>query len=105
MIPRSQIVLISCLLLAAAVQGFSGRIDAYFLDVILGIGINVILAVSLNLINGFTGQFSLGHAGFMSVGAYTSALLTTNFGPSLLRYCGGHTWVLFPLALLFRETR
>ena len=37
--------------------------------------IYVILGVSLNLINGFTGQFSLGHAGFMSLGAYASALL------------------------------
>jgi len=36
-------------------------------------GINVILAVSLNVVNGFTGQFSLGHAGFMAVGAYTAA--------------------------------
>jgi branched-chain amino acid transport system permease protein len=39
-------------------------------------GIYVILALSLNLINGFTGQFSLGHAGFMAVGAYVSGLLT-----------------------------
>lgn len=39
-------------------------------------GIYVILAVSMNLINGFIGLFSLGHAGFMAVGAYTSALLT-----------------------------
>ncbi|SKC88816.1 branched-chain amino acid ABC transporter permease [Maledivibacter halophilus] len=39
-------------------------------------GIYVILALSLNLINGFVGLFSLGHAGFMAVGAYTSALLT-----------------------------
>lgn len=38
--------------------------------------INIILAVSLNLINGFTGQFSIGHAGFMAVGAYSSAVLT-----------------------------
>lgn len=38
--------------------------------------INIILAVSLNLINGFTGQFSLGHAGFMSVGAYASVITT-----------------------------
>lgn len=36
--------------------------------------INVILAASLNLINGFTGQFSLGHAGFMAIGAYVSAV-------------------------------
>ncbi|MFL5263234.1 MAG: branched-chain amino acid ABC transporter permease [Anaeromyxobacteraceae bacterium] len=40
-------------------------------------GINVILAVSLNVVNGFTGQFSIGHAGFMAVGAYTAAKITT----------------------------
>ena len=38
--------------------------------------IYIILALSLNLVNGFTGMFSLGHAGFMAIGAYTSALLT-----------------------------
>lgn len=37
------------------------------------VGVNVVLAVSLNVVNGFTGQFSLGHAGFMSVGAYATA--------------------------------
>ena len=39
-------------------------------------GVNVVLAVSLNVVNGFTGQFSLGHAGFMAVGAYTAAKIT-----------------------------
>jgi branched-chain amino acid transport system permease protein len=39
--------------------------------------INMLLAMSLNLVNGYTGQFSLGHAGFMAVGAYTSAYLST----------------------------
>jgi branched-chain amino acid transport system permease protein len=38
------------------------------------------MAVSLNLINGYTGQFSLGHAGFMAVGAYVSAVITNQFG-------------------------
>jgi branched-chain amino acid transport system permease protein len=42
--------------------------------------INIILAVSLNLINGFTGQLSLGHAGFMAVGAYASVIITTFLG-------------------------
>jgi branched-chain amino acid transport system permease protein len=37
------------------------------------VGVNVILAVSLNIVNGMTGQFSIGHAGFMAVGAYMSA--------------------------------
>jgi branched-chain amino acid transport system permease protein len=44
--------------------------------ILVGIGVNVILAVSLNVVNGFTGQFSLGHAGFMAVGAYTAAKVT-----------------------------
>lgn len=43
-------------------------------------GINIIMATSLNLIVGFTGQFSLGHAGFMAVGAYVSAVLTLKLG-------------------------
>jgi branched-chain amino acid transport system permease protein len=43
------------------------------------IGINITLAVSLNIINGHAGQFSLGHAGFMAVGSYTAAWLTTKY--------------------------
>jgi branched-chain amino acid transport system permease protein len=49
--------------------------DAYFLRIVV-ISVNVVLAVSLNVVNGFTGQFSLGHAGFMAVGAYTAAKIT-----------------------------
>ncbi|HEV8431876.1 MAG TPA: branched-chain amino acid ABC transporter permease [Thermoanaerobaculia bacterium] len=49
---------------------------AYYKRVIVLMGINIILAVSLNIINGHAGQFSLGHAGFMAVGAYFSAFLT-----------------------------
>jgi branched-chain amino acid transport system permease protein len=57
-----------------------GIIDSFWeLNIIL-IGINIILSASLNLINGFTGQFSIGHAGFMAVGAYVSAILTTKMG-------------------------
>ncbi len=52
-------------------------INDYIVGRIIYIGIMISLAVSLNLINGFTGQFSLGHAGFMAVGAYTSAVITT----------------------------
>jgi branched-chain amino acid transport system permease protein len=49
----------------------------YFFQILILAGINVILSVSLNLVNGFTGQFSMGHAGFMSVGGYLSAFITT----------------------------
>lgn len=53
------------------------EIDPYVFTIIMYAGINITLAVSLNLVNGFTGQFSMGHAGFMSVGGYTAAFLTT----------------------------
>jgi branched-chain amino acid transport system permease protein len=52
---------------------------AYYNRVILLIGLNITLAVSLNIINGHAGQFSLGHAGFMAVGAYASAFLTVYY--------------------------
>jgi branched-chain amino acid transport system permease protein len=45
------------------------------------VGINIILAVSLNLVNGYMGEFSLAHAGFMAVGAYSSVLLTMKVLP------------------------
>lgn len=58
----------------------TGILDTYIeLNIIL-ICINIILAVGLNLITGFTGQFSLGHAAFMSIGAYTSAIITAKLG-------------------------
>lgn len=55
-------------------------ISPYVLQVLCLAGINITLAVSLNLINGFTGQFSIGHAGFMAIGAYASAFVTVQFG-------------------------
>ncbi|MGI6093717.1 MAG: branched-chain amino acid ABC transporter permease [Negativicutes bacterium] len=51
-------------------------INSYLQTTLATICINIILAVSLNLITGFTGQFSLGHAGFMSIGAYVCAIIT-----------------------------
>jgi len=59
---------------------FADRINPYWLFIFYDIGISIVMAVSLNLINGYTGQFSLGHAGFMAVGAYTSAVITNQFG-------------------------
>jgi len=49
----------------------------YYMQILMFALINIIMTVSLNLINGFTGQFSIGHAGFMCIGAYTSAYFTT----------------------------
>ncbi len=55
---------------------FTGRLSEAEEFILMTAGINVILAVSLNVVNGFTGQFSIGHAGFMAVGAYTAAKIT-----------------------------
>jgi branched-chain amino acid transport system permease protein len=82
--PRPHIFLLLALLVAFGISRFSDQIDPYYLDVVIGIGINIILAVSLNLVNGYTGQFSLGHAGFMSVGAYFSAALSLFIAPRFL---------------------
>lgn len=74
--------LAAAVLMYAVVQGllYGGIIDPFWeLNIIL-ICINIILAVSLNLINGYTGQFSIGHAGFMAVGAYTGAIVTVKLG-------------------------
>ena len=62
---------------------FGMGIDDYTARLLVFIVINIILATSLNLINGFTGQFSIGHAGFMAVGAYSSAYFTVNYGAQI----------------------
>ncbi len=62
---------------------FGAGIDDYSARLLVFIAINIILATSLNLINGFTGQFSIGHAGFMAVGAYSSAYFTVNYGKAI----------------------
>ncbi|WP_028325709.1 branched-chain amino acid ABC transporter permease [Desulfatirhabdium butyrativorans] len=64
---------ILCLVILFLVQG--DWINAYLQLVIMYVGINVILGTSLNLINGYMGEFSCGHAGFMAVGAYVSSIL------------------------------
>jgi len=58
-------------------------ISDYLQATLATICINIILAVSLNLITGFTGQFSLGHAGFMSIGAYVCAIITLRMPTTL----------------------
>jgi branched-chain amino acid transport system permease protein len=68
--------LMAAVAMAIGVSFFSPHFNRYYLGIAIDVGIGIILAVSLNLINGYTGQFSLGHAGFMAVGGYTSAKLT-----------------------------
>lgn len=65
-----------------------GIINDYLFATLVTICINIILASSLNLVVGFTGQLSLGHAGFMAIGAYTCAIITMRM-PTLLGFVLG----------------
>src|SRR6059058_6563796 len=64
------------------------QINPYYARIINLIGINITLAVSLNLINGLAGQFSIGHAGFMAVGGYTATYLTVYHGRQIAALAG-----------------
>jgi branched-chain amino acid transport system permease protein len=64
------------------------QVNPYYARIINLIGINVTLAVSLNLINGLAGQFSIGHAGFMAVGGYTATYLTVYHGQQIAGMAG-----------------
>lgn len=68
--------LLLCALLAAGLLALEQGGNNYVLRIVRLCAINIVLALAMNLINGFTGLFSLGQAGFMAIGAYTTALLT-----------------------------
>jgi len=55
-------------------------LNAYLIQILVFVACNIILAASLNLINGVAGQFSIGHAGFMALGAYTTAWFSVTYG-------------------------
>jgi len=73
------------LILSALIYGLiqflmtGGWIDTLYSNMIILMAINIMLAVSLHLVIGITGQFSIGHAGFLAVGAYVSAIATMKF--------------------------
>jgi len=84
--------LVACILVYVLIQTLISLdvIGAFWQLNIVLVCINIILAVSLNLINGFTGQFSIGHAGFMAVGAYVGAVLTVKLQlPFVVAILGG----------------
>lgn len=54
----------------------SGQMNNYYSNILVTVGISIIMAVSLNITSGLLGQLALGHAGFMSVGAYTAGIIT-----------------------------
>ncbi|MEI5993006.1 branched-chain amino acid ABC transporter permease [Candidatus Enterococcus mansonii] len=82
------------LLIAAAAYAFiyvlylTGVITPFTEYTLITIGINIMLALGLNLIIGFSGQFSLGHAGFTAIGAYSAAIMSVNY-PTMSGFLSG----------------
>jgi branched-chain amino acid transport system permease protein len=73
-------------------ERFTGMINPYYYSVLIILCINIILSVSLALLNGFTGLFTMGHAGFMAIGAYTSASFVSYLlpeAPFYVQFLGG----------------
>lgn len=102
------LTIISILILLAFLFYADRNFDAYKLRILNLCAIYTILGLSMNLINGFTGLFSLGHAGFMAVGAYTTALLTMSaatknqnfFLAPIIEPLANVVWPFFPALLL-----
>jgi branched-chain amino acid transport system permease protein len=78
-----------CLCVSLFAESYIAANFAYYYDILISIGVNTVLATSLNLVNGYTGQFSLGHAGFMAVGAYASASWSNHLDPYIFAVLGG----------------
>lgn len=87
------ILIIVGLALSFAIPAF-GLVDQYVQLILMYVGINIILATSLNLVNGYMGEFSVGHAGFMAVGAYVASIMTVRVFPASAEA------FLFPVALI-----
>ncbi len=85
---NTKILLLVSIAVIFGINLISNSINPYYYQIIIYCGINIVLATSLNLINGYTGQFSLGHAGFMAIGAYVSAALSTYLAPVLIGTLG-----------------
>jgi branched-chain amino acid transport system permease protein len=99
------IVIVAVIFLLTIVPTYLGWYDSYIQLIIQYIGINIILTVSLNLINGHMGEFNCGHAGFMGAGAYIASIITVAllvqddvFGPPLLPE--QWSFLIFPISLV-----
>jgi len=106
MTKHSLAILAGIFFVLAVGLSWTGGLSSYSQLVLMFIGINIMMSSSLNLVNGYMGEFSCGHAGFMAVGAYVTSLITvwfftkgSVFGPNLLP----PAWatVFFPFILLF----
>jgi branched-chain amino acid transport system permease protein len=74
-----KIPLIAALIIIVITSLLGLLTNPYIQLILLFLFVNSIMGMSLNLVNGYTGQFSLGHAGFVAIGAYFTAILTTKF--------------------------
>ena len=84
--------IIACIVFAAGITAVGILVDnAYYLQVMIFIGVNTLLALSLNMLMGYAGQISLGHAAFFGIGAYTTAVLSTTYNIS--------PWLSLPAAI------
>jgi branched-chain amino acid transport system permease protein len=72
--------IVALVLLLAGLAVFPPFATTYWMDVLNRIGIAIIGAIGLNILLGFTGQISIGHAAFLAVGAYSTAILEVNVG-------------------------
>ncbi|MCO1601435.1 branched-chain amino acid ABC transporter permease [Desulfosporosinus nitroreducens] len=89
---QSVVTLLGVLLVYAIVQGsiLMDILPPFIALTLIQVCIFIILSTSLNLINGITGQFSIGHAGFMAIGAYMAAIVVVKFqGPLMLALLAG----------------
>ncbi len=100
--------IVAAILLLIGLNAIMGReglfgfgIPYYYAEILSLTGISIILAVSLNLITGFTGQFSIGHAGFMAVGAYSSVFLTVYYTQGFENWLAGIVGATLAQSILF----
>src|ERR1700730_2378722 len=89
---RSWVAVVAAVAAVGAAWLLPAAIGRYYTQMLSLAGIYVIVAQGLNLLMGYTGQPSLGHAGFYAIGAYTGALLATKLG-------GGFWWA-FPVSII-----
>jgi len=80
--------------LLAVIVGATGLRGEYYKGIIITVGINVILATSLNVVCGYLGQLPLGHAGFMAVGAYAGAIFMKSTPAATLLRAGNNAAVI-----------
>ncbi|MBS3808978.1 MAG: branched-chain amino acid ABC transporter permease [Desulfobacterales bacterium] len=75
---RAQKIIYAVFVIAVIILGWSLD-NEYYLQLLIFIGLNTLLALSLNMLMGYAGQISLGHAAFYGIGAYVTAILTTTY--------------------------